>query len=293
MDFTLSIRSLGGQSNIKYYYGTTSNPDSLGNEISLKENTNGTLYYAKACVNNLCSDTSNYNVKLDKTSPTIMYELAQDASTVGVTFTANDNVQVSKLSYSGTNISPSSVSGTSDSLSISYSTKEDVVINVTATDQSGRSTNKTFYLKFLFSDGNNHRIENTGGWIADYWNYLYGTLDNITYDMYNNALTIRATPTTLTQGRLASFYTVNDISLANYDKIRTLFYVYSVSGGETINLWMQGQWITYKQAIIGWNTLEGDISDKFDSQKIILGVDGNNNASINTYIGISYMYGFN
>ena len=70
-EFTLSIGGSSASSGIKYYYSLNANnvdTEYVGN-ISVKDETNGTTYYAKACNGvGVCSDVVSYIAKLDKTT---------------------------------------------------------------------------------------------------------------------------------------------------------------------------------------------------------------------------------
>ena len=74
-----------GDSSIKYYYGTTENPEILGNNIHIDSSTNSTTYYVKACNEaNICSDNVNYIAKLDADNvipPTITGGTGSSSST--------------------------------------------------------------------------------------------------------------------------------------------------------------------------------------------------------------------
>ncbi|MBQ8193024.1 MAG: type II secretion system protein [Bacilli bacterium] len=69
-DFTLSLDS-DNNGTVTYYYGTNENNLNLNynSPIPISNETVSTTYYAKACIGNICSDVTSYEVKLDKTGP--------------------------------------------------------------------------------------------------------------------------------------------------------------------------------------------------------------------------------
>ena len=75
-NFTLSFSATqNGLSPVKYYYGTTTSPETLGSSVSISSNTASTTYYVKACNEaDVCSSetySASYIAKLDKTNPTV------------------------------------------------------------------------------------------------------------------------------------------------------------------------------------------------------------------------------
>ena len=75
-NFTLSFSGSSSTSGINYYYGTTNNPTTLGGSVNISDTT-GTIYYVKACnASGKCSDNASYIARVDRTNPTVSYNVA-------------------------------------------------------------------------------------------------------------------------------------------------------------------------------------------------------------------------
>ena len=193
-NFTLSFSGTGYPSGIYYYYGTTENPSTRGSSVAISSETSGTTYYVKACTSdNNCSDVSNYNVKLDKTAPTINSPFSSNGLTkimlstneikevyinnVAVNINVNDDrsgistskidscsskrPEIAKYNENGNNkyFQMIKISDSSDKFPIA-----EISCTVNATDNAGNKSSK----KFTSFIGN--------GWVveADKWYYYNG-----------------------------------------------------------------------------------------------------------------------
>ncbi|MBO5096659.1 MAG: hypothetical protein J6B98_07275, partial [Bacilli bacterium] len=90
-DTTLTFSGSSSVSGITYYYGTSiSDIINQGNSVTISSNTSGTTYYVKACSGSLvCSETSSYVLKLDKTTPSAPILTASDGIASGKWHTSN------------------------------------------------------------------------------------------------------------------------------------------------------------------------------------------------------------
>ena len=145
-NFTLTFSSNNGTS---FFYGydigtiTTS-----GNSVSIDSETNSRMIYVKACINDICSNPVDYEIRLDKTGPTItenttyvksgIVTLKQNATynldnyvTISDNLSSSSNITVTKSSFGGT--------GTIGTYSVTY----------TATDAVGNSSSKTINISVL------------------------------------------------------------------------------------------------------------------------------------------------
>ena len=91
-DYTLS--ATGSDSNVIYYYGTSSNTYEVNStaQPQINSDTSGTVYYAKACDKDNtqnCSGLASYNAKLDKTKPTCTFKM--------IKYTGNASGKYTKL----------------------------------------------------------------------------------------------------------------------------------------------------------------------------------------------------
>jgi len=145
-NFTLSLSGSSTTSGTTCYYGTTSNPTTkYSSSISVSNETSSTSYYYKACNGaGTCSGNSSYSVKLDKTKPTVSYNVAGGTytTTKTVTITASDTnfSSMSVETYkNGAYQSGKSVSGrTSNTYSVALDSSGSWVIYTKVYDAAGQ-----------------------------------------------------------------------------------------------------------------------------------------------------------
>ena len=80
-NYTLTAKD--SDSGVTYYIGTNESNLNVGSTQSVNYETKGTTYYARACWTknrNICSDTVEYNAKLDKTPPTCTVKMTKYGS---------------------------------------------------------------------------------------------------------------------------------------------------------------------------------------------------------------------
>lgn len=312
---TISIKTAGtATSGVKHYeYYTTTSTTKPGistsatgvttNNITI--NTAGVTYVYYRTVSNMGTKSdwsSSQVVRIDVTPPEITVTTGTDSNIITLTFAATDNVQVSSIKQAGTVVS----TGSSNKLNYVLSTTNDLNgVKITATDSAGNSTIKTVNLKFLFSDANNHRTANTGGWSTNYFYSLYGNVSDIYYDTTNNRMIVSGSPTTTGQGRLGTYYTNNKISLSLYDRLMTIFWVNKASTGK-IEMRLDGSVLAQDDfttkpfskrgltEINGgyWVGLSSNIENYNSSYNVVLGINGDPDKYVETYVAISYLYSF-
>lgn len=161
-DFTLNFSGESNVSGNTYYYGTTTSPSTAGTSTSVSGNTSGTTYYAKVCSGSgLCSSNASYIVKIDKTNPTVSYNIGGGTYTTAqtITVTGSDtnfsymNVHVYK---DGVYQSGKSTEGrTSNTFAVSLDSAGTWTVYTQIYDQSGRRQSQS--------------PDNGGGWY--YQNY--------------------------------------------------------------------------------------------------------------------------
>ena len=254
-------------------------------------------------VGNTATCEKTANVYVDRTIPTLeLVGTGSDASTIIAVIKATDNVQVTNIKKSNNTL----ITGTSSTLTYRYNTTSDLNdVIITATDLAGNSISKTLNIKYLFSAGSNHQTANTGGWNTKYFEKIYGTIADITYTT-SPGLMVTAYPTTISQGRLGSFYTTNLIDLSKYSKLHATYWVNKESTG-SVHIWLNDSGAIASDyfstnplnsrnmtEVSGgyWINLDGDVSNINNSQQVILGVNGNYTDFVEMYVAISYLYGF-
>ncbi len=87
---TLNASGSSAISNVTYYIDASSNPTTSRSSIQITANTASTTYYAKACSGSgICSSVASYNLKLDKTAPTVTAKAANN----NITTATNASIQ--------------------------------------------------------------------------------------------------------------------------------------------------------------------------------------------------------
>ena len=149
-NFTLSFSGASSTSGVTYYYGTSSSPSTAGSSVSISSATSGTTYYAKVCNGaGTCSSNASYSVKLDKTKPTVSYNVAGGSytTTKTVTITASDtnfSSMTVETYKDGTKQSGKSVSGrTSNTYSVALDSGGNWTIYTKVYDAAGQVQSTT------------------------------------------------------------------------------------------------------------------------------------------------------
>ncbi|MBE6147626.1 MAG: hypothetical protein E7168_04765, partial [Firmicutes bacterium] len=181
-NFTLSFSGASSTSGVTYYYGTSSSPSTAGSSVSISSATSGTTYYAKVCNGaGTCSSNASYSVKLDKTKPTVSYNVAGGSytTTKTVTITASDtnfSSMTVETYKDGTKQSGKSVSGrTSNTYSVALDSGGNWTIYTKVYDAAGQvqsttpqNSNSFYYQEYTitlcaYSTGQVWNYDYTGG----------------------------------------------------------------------------------------------------------------------------------
>jgi len=147
---TLNFSGSSSTSGITYYYGTsTSSMTSTGSSASRTSDTAGTTYYVKACNGaGTCSSNASYQVKLDKTKPTITKTTNNSNSSwtngsVVITATASDatsNINQIYYYYTAGSLLKDWNTDNTTSVSGTWSAQRDQEVFIVAIDNAGNQS---------------------------------------------------------------------------------------------------------------------------------------------------------